>query len=342
MSRSRKFLLVVVAVAILVAIGELLGVSIIAWVTETVEKVRKIPPRYIALVCLLKVLESVLTSIGWRNVLQAAFPEERISLRFVLGAYQGGVGLNSITPANAGSLLMLGLFRLRIPGASTAAILSAAVVQGLAFTVFAIVSAGVLLLTMPQAVDIVVNAARGTISFLRANADVSWVAAAVTGVILIVGFFWVRRRLTEFREQAARGGAILRTPRRYLTHVALPQAASYACRWGITMTFMAGLDIPVTLHSTFLVIGSNTLVNLVQITPGGLGTTEAVLVIALREYADASTVTAFSLAKTAVLAVWNVLFAAIALVLAFGFSGARHIFRSRNEIATEVQEKPAG
>lgn len=87
------------------------------------------------------------------------------------------------------------------------------------------------------------------------------------------------------------------------------------------MTFKAAFEIPITVHSVFLLIASNTLANTVQVTPSGIGTTEARLVIALRDDADVNTDTAFSLAKTSIQMVWNAAFGVVALGMAFRISG---------------------
>ncbi len=76
--------------------------------------------------------------------------------------------------------------------------------------------------------------------------------------------------------------------------------------------------------SVFLVIASKTLANAVQVAPSDIGTTEALLVIALRDYADASTDRAFSLAKTSILTVWNMVFGVVVPAIN-GISGATEI-----------------
>ena len=42
------------------------------------------------------------TSMAWRNVLAAAYPDVRVKRRSILGAYLAGVGVNAIIPLRAG------------------------------------------------------------------------------------------------------------------------------------------------------------------------------------------------------------------------------------------------
>ena len=46
-------------------------------------------------------LKMACTSRAWRNVLAAAYPEERVPWVPIYGAYLAGVGINAIVPARA-------------------------------------------------------------------------------------------------------------------------------------------------------------------------------------------------------------------------------------------------
>lgn len=326
-------MLLVLVLAAVSTVG--LGVDLRGWLIRLAADMRQIPPSFVVVACALKTLEALFTSLSWRNILKAAFPENSISFRFVFGAYQGGAGIDALTPANAGTVFMLGLFRLSIPKASTPSILSAAAVQGLLFTLIAVLSGVVLLLTQPTVLDATETAARATATFLSQH-DLLAVAAGVASVTLLLAIVVsIRRRVHDFRDQAVQGGAILRTPRRYLAHVALPQLLAYACRWGVTATFLAGMDIPVTARSVFLVIASTSLANALQVAPGGLGTTQALLAVALRDYTSPGTATAYSLVQATILTIWNAAFGFVALTLAFGIKGAHRMLRRRHHIVTE-------
>ena len=53
--------------------------------------------------------------------------------REVLSYYAGGAGLNSILPASAGTVAMLGLYRTAIAGSTVAGLVGATLVQNIFF-----------------------------------------------------------------------------------------------------------------------------------------------------------------------------------------------------------------
>jgi hypothetical protein len=71
------------------------------------------------------------------------------------------------------------------------------------------------------------------------------------------------------------------------------------------------------------VIGGNSLANTVSATPGGVGVNQAVNVIALEDYADPATATAYSLGQQLAITAFNVVFATIVVVWAFGWTGGK-------------------
>src|SRR4051812_32143778 len=73
--------------------------------------------------------QTIFVALAWRNILRAAYPAGGVRYRTTLGYYAGGVGLNSILPASAGTVAMLGLFRTNIPGSTVAGLLGATVVE---------------------------------------------------------------------------------------------------------------------------------------------------------------------------------------------------------------------
>src|SRR5438874_288341 len=74
----------------------------------------------LALALALHLARLVFRAVAWRAILRAAYPEQRLHLRSVFGAYVAGVGINSIAPARGGDLVKLYLVRHRLPGASYA------------------------------------------------------------------------------------------------------------------------------------------------------------------------------------------------------------------------------
>ena len=74
------------------------------------------------------------------------------------------------------------------------------------------------------------------------------------------------------------------TPR----EVALPSTASYCCRTGVNVVFMAAFGIPITVFTVLLVASSHTLSQIFAITPGGVGQTQALDVATLSRYGSSA------------------------------------------------------
>src|SRR3954452_24474166 len=85
----------------------------------------------------LQTAQTVLVALAWRNILRAAYPEGALRYRETLSYYAGGVGLNSILPASAGTVAMLGLFRTSIPGSTVAGLVGATVAENVFFAIVA-------------------------------------------------------------------------------------------------------------------------------------------------------------------------------------------------------------
>ena len=59
------------------------------------------------------------------------------------------------------------------------------------------------------------------------------------------------------------------------------------------------------------------------VTPGSVGVTQAANVAALRDYTDAETATAYSIAQQLVTTAWSILFAIIMVAVFFGWTGGK-------------------
>ena len=82
-------------------------------------------------------LQTLFISLAWRNILRGAYPKSVLPYREVLSYYAGGAGLNSILPASAGTVAMLGLYRTAIAGSTVAGLVGATLVQNIFFVVVA-------------------------------------------------------------------------------------------------------------------------------------------------------------------------------------------------------------
>src|SRR5215211_9237947 len=75
-----------------------------------------VDPRWLAAGVLLHLLNQVVRSLGWFNIIRAAYPCAcELRARDVTLAYLAGVGLNGVVPARGGDLAKLYLGRRRAP-----------------------------------------------------------------------------------------------------------------------------------------------------------------------------------------------------------------------------------
>ena len=111
------------------------------------------------------------------------------------------------------------------------------------------------------------------------------------------------------------GFTILRTPRRYFAIVALPQLLGWACRVASAAAFLEAFGIPGTIRNALLVMVVGSLTTLLPVTPGGVGTQQALIVVVLSGAASDAQLLSFSVGMQAAVVISNALLGGIALVL---------------------------
>jgi uncharacterized membrane protein YbhN (UPF0104 family) len=149
----------------------------------------------------------------------------------------------------------------------------------------------------------------------------------------------LKPRLVNQWHKAKQGAAIFRDWRRYAREVALPSAASYCCRIGVNVVFMAAFGIPITAFTVFLIASSHMLSGIFAITPGGVGQTQALDVATLRGYAPTSDVAAFSITQDSILTIWNVLLGLALMLWAFGFHQVKDLLSRKDR--KQPREQPS-
>ena len=295
-----------------------------------VEHIRDVSVYWLVLALALKTAESAFIALGWRNILRAAYPNDPISFRTAWGGSQGGTAINAVTPAQAGTAAMIGIYRKSIRGSSVAGITSATVVQAAFFTVISIFMVIAVAIFRPRTVS--KGSPSDETGGFFATHPVLTVVIAVAAITL-GRMLWRRMkpRLLHFWADVKEGAAIFRDWRRYAKQVALPSAASYVCRVGVNVIFMAAFSIPITAFTVFLVASSHMLSGLFAITPGGVGQTQALDVATLRNYAPSQSIAAFSITQDAIITMWNVILGVIVMVWAFGFRAAKDLIFRREK-----------
>jgi uncharacterized membrane protein YbhN (UPF0104 family) len=321
------------------AVATILG-DLWHWIVGVVTRIADLSPYLLALALLLKTAESAWIGLVWRNILRAAYPKSKVSFKTAWGASQGGTAINAIVPAQGGTAVMIGLFRTSISGSSVAGLASAVVVQSLFYTAVSVVFVIGAVFLRPGTVS------KGSPSNESAGFFASHpilIPIVIVALIVVLVYFWPRLKpkVLEQWRHVKQGAAIFKDWERYAKEVAAPSAASYVCRIGVSIVFMAAFSIPVTVFTVLLVAASHTLSGLFSITPGGVGQTQALDVATLAKYVPAGTgaVAAFSITQDSVLTMWNVVLGLVVLLWAFGWSQLK-LLLTRKGRAQEIAEQP--
>jgi uncharacterized membrane protein YbhN (UPF0104 family) len=273
-------------------------------------------PLALAICCHL--LKMACTSRAWRNVLAAAYPEERVPWISIYGAYLAGVGINAIIPARAGDAVRIVLAHRAIRNSTYTTVVSSTLVLSL-FDMFAAS------FFLAWAIGIGGLPGIDVLSHLR-SFDFAWILAhpllldlTVAGVVVVIGVvcIWVAGHVANFRERVAQAFRVMSPPSRYVRKVAVWQAADWSLRLLTIWFLLAAFHIPQTLRNAGLVQVSQSVSTLFPITPAGVGTEQAFLLYALSGVASAAVLLAFSVGAKLTITVTNVVagFTAIFLIL---------------------------
>jgi len=251
-----------------------------------------------------------------RNILAAAYPEDEVRMRTVIGASLAGSGVNAFVPARGGDLLRLYLLRRRISGASYPTLVSALLVE----MIFDTIASLVLLIWAMQT-----HALPG-LNVVRKLPPIDWfwlfrhpLAALVLAVAaLVLGFalgLFAAGRIASFRQRVRQGLSVVRTPGRYLRSVVSWQLLDWVLRIVTIWFFLEAFHIQTGLDSALRVQMSESLSTILPLTPAGIGTEQALIVHVLSGRASSSALLGFSVGMKLVLSVWSALLGAAALVL---------------------------
>lgn len=269
---------------------------------------------------------------AWRNIVAAAYPETEVRWRDVLGAYAAGIGANALLPGRGGDLLRLYIAKHRIEG-STYPTLGATL---LAETIFDSLVGSLLLITA-----LAIGVLPG-LSVLPDLPGIDWLwlfhnPAAAAGILflaLIVAMILAITgvgKVTAFWQRARQGLTIVREPRRYLREVAAWQALDWIFRLAAIYFFLRAFGLPADAFNVFVVQVAQTLSTLLPLTPGGIGTEQALLVYMLEGEAAASEVLSFSVGVKLVVIAVNVTLGTIATFSLLGTT------RWRDHVAKDAE-----
>jgi uncharacterized membrane protein YbhN (UPF0104 family) len=326
-------------IVLVVVVLNLLGVEVREWLSSVWDALTEISAQYLIAGWAVQTVQTTLTALAWYFILRAGFPRGPISYLQVLAAYAAGVALNGFLPANIGTFVMLLMFVAMIPGSNFPGVLGGMVVQKIFFTAVGTFVYLYLFLSVSGSFELQLGFPHD-----HPGLTVLILAGGAFLLVLLGRIFW--RKLQGLWAKAKQGGAILARPRDYFLKVFLPSLGAWLAKLGVTAIFLAGYSIPVTFHSIMAVIGGNSLANTVSATPGGVGINQAVNTIALDDYTDAATATAYSLGQQLAVTAFNIVFATVLVVWAFGWTGGKLLVRqsyddAKLKVADQKEQRAA-
>ncbi|HEX5029233.1 MAG TPA: lysylphosphatidylglycerol synthase transmembrane domain-containing protein [Gaiellaceae bacterium] len=315
-----------------------MAVRILDGVTAFLDEIGSVSLLPLALAICCHLLKMACTSRAWRNVLAAAYPEERVPWISIYGAYLAGVGINAIIPARAGDAVRIVLAHRAIKTSTYTTIVSSTLV----LSIFDMAAASIFL-----AWAIAIGGLPGidVLSTLQ-SFDFAWILArpllfdlVIAAVIVVVGVVgaWVAGHVADVKERVSQAFLVMSPPTRYLRKVAVWQAADWTLRL-VTIWFMLdAFHIPQTLRNVGLVQVSTSVSTLFPITPAGVGTEQAFLLYVLNGVAAASVLLAFSVGAKLTLTVTNVVAGFTAILLTLRTVRFNKVLGAQTEEAADAQ-----
>jgi uncharacterized membrane protein YbhN (UPF0104 family) len=311
----------IAAGALLLVALDAFGVDVGGWLGGLWDTLGAVAPAYLVAAIAVQTLQIALNALAWLYILRAGYPHAKIPYAPILTAYTVGNALNAVLPAKLGAFVMLFMFVAIIPGSTFAGVFAGFLVEKIFFTVTGALVYVYLFIAVPGSFSVELGGLR----------EHSWLTAlivigAVALIVVLARVFWAKLR--ELWLQAKQGGAILSTPRRYLVQVVLPCLGGYIARLAVIGIMLAAFSIPVTFNSIMHVVAGNSIASNAAATPGGAGVTQAMSVVALKDYTDPQTATAYSVSQQLLTTAWSVAFALILVLTVFGWTNGRAMVRT--------------
>jgi uncharacterized membrane protein YbhN (UPF0104 family) len=294
-------------------------VRVLDGIDAFLDQLAAVDPLPVLFAVLAQLAKLTCTSMAWRNVLAAAYPEVGVERRSILGSYLAGVGVNALVPMRAGDAVRVYLAHRAIPASTYTTVVSSTLV----LSIFDFVAASSVLAWAVLTQDTLPGL--GELPNLR-SFEFGWlldnpVAAelllsAILVAVVLLGV-WIHGHVLDFWDRVRQAFAVTRSPRRYLGSVAVWQAGDWALRLVAIWFLLDAFDIPQSIENVLLVQASASIATLLPLTPAGIGTEQAFLLYVFRGAVPSSQLLAFSVGMKLMTVGTNVVagFTAIALTL---------------------------
>jgi uncharacterized membrane protein YbhN (UPF0104 family) len=298
----------------------------VGWLQQLWDTITAVSVPLLVLGIAFQTAQTLFVALAWRNILRAAYPDAGVTYRPIMRYYAGGVGLNAILPASAGTVAMLGF-----AGSTVAGLVGATVVENIFFVFVSILVYGWLFFGVAGSFDVHF----GWFADHPAASVVILVGGAV--LIFIAGRILYRRFKTTW-ENAKEGGAILADRRKFLVQVVGVEAVSYAARMGVNATFMQAFHVPVSVTNVFLIVAASSISSTVAVLPGAAGAQTALASVVLHGVAPQDVITAYTVGQALITTAWNVAFGLGALAHQIGWAETRKLVHRKRK---DEKEKAA-
>ena len=311
-----RILLWALIVFVIGATANLLGWDLRGWFHSLWDTITSISVASLLAAIVLMVVQTSATAFAWYSILHFAYPE-RTKWRDILAGYAVSVALNSILPANLGTLVFL-IMVTTFLSISFAAVLGAYAVEKIFFTVAGTFTYLYLFVTIGGSFDISFDWVHK-----RPVATICVFGGGALLIVLLVRRFWPQ--VVAWWQKAKEGGAILGHGGAFFGRVFLPSFISWVAGLAVIGVFLNAYGIPVSFDTLMHVAGGNSLANVTSVTPGGVGVTQAWNVASLKGVASSTDATAYSVAQQLVSTAWCILFALILMIWAWGWGGGKQL-----------------
>src|SRR3954452_25273522 len=275
----------------------------------------------------------VARSRAWQNVLRAAYPDRKVPFARITAAYLVGAGMNSVVPARIGDAVKIFLAKRAIRRSTYTTGVSSFFVGSVFDT-----TAGILVFVYALTQGLLAQPAElpalpaSDIAFWAQHPSLLLFTVTALGILVIVLFAVLARRVEEFWNHIKQGAIVLATPILYLTTVASWQAVGWVMRFFSYWFFLDAFNVGGSFQNVLLVMSVQTVANLLPLTPGGAGAQQALLVATLVGPGPIAVLT-YSVGQQIAIAAWTVLLGALALVFVFRTTDWRRLIRSASREA---------
>ena len=294
-------------------------VRVLDGIAAFLDQLTAVDPLPVCFALLAQLAKLTCTSMAWRNVLAAAYPDQTVRRRSIIGAYLAGVGVNALVPLRAGDAVRVVLAHRAIRESTYTTVVS----SGLVLSIFDIAAASSVLAWAALTQDALPGL--GELPKLP-SFDFSWlldhplaadlVVSALVVAAIVVGI-WIHGHVVDFWERVKQAFSVVRRPALYLRTVAFWQAGDWLFRLVAIWFLLDAFDIPQTIENVLLVQVSASIATLLPLTPAGIGTEQAFLLYVFRGAVPSSQLLAFSVGLKFMTIGTNVVagFTAIAITL---------------------------